>query len=535
MADSETKRLTDEVDLLIKKGLYSQAEEILEELIKRSQEDPRLWERYANLALRQRGARASIERWEEGMKRFPEELVFAVNYASALIDMSRYDEAENLLKDLREGSSGSDDEWLIFHLLATSQMRQRTYKETLPLWQEAYNKFPDKFPLRLGYGHALLEADCNEAAKRIYEKMIEEGIEHVGLYEGYAKSLLRTEPSHGDRVVKLLDEVSHLAQDSYTKINAEANALELRKNKESLTAIIRGYQKLCERNGFVDFMPYIERSVQKRVASSSPLADIHDYSWSDAGVDALYSTIKGAIDNNQPFSLVRVGDGERLVLSQSNKNLLGATATANSVPRALGEKEETAVLKMLHAALLNADVLGLPSEKLLITSEAWREVLRNLPKELDPLLFEKIIVTDPQCHQHLYWSGRLKRLLMGLDFCGYISTHDLDEEIKKCGIHRIDKYIVPGEEMYKINLKEDPHYPTYFREIVSSIRVPYAGALFLVGAGVLGKIYCDVIKEKGGCAIDIGVVMDWMAGVFHTRGTTLKQANRGFLPSGASA
>ena len=47
----------------------------------------------------------------------------------------------------------------------------------------------------------------------------------------------------------------------------------------------------------------------------------------------------------------------------------------------------------------------------------------------------------------------------------------------------------------------------------NNIDVPYQGAIFLVGAGVLGKIYCDVIKEKGGIAIDIGAIFDAWANV----------------------
>ena len=35
-----------------------------------------------------------------------------------------------------------------------------------------------------------------------------------------------------------------------------------------------------------------------------------------------------------------------------------------------------------------------------------------------------------------------------------------------------------------------------------------SGTTFLVGVGVLGKVYCDRIKGKGGVAIDIGSILD---------------------------
>ena len=37
------------------------------------------------------------------------------------------------------------------------------------------------------------------------------------------------------------------------------------------------------------------------------------------------------------------------------------------------------------------------------------------------------------------------------------------------------------------------------------------GTLILVAAGVLGKIYCDKIKSKGGIALDIGSILDMWA------------------------
>jgi hypothetical protein len=39
------------------------------------------------------------------------------------------------------------------------------------------------------------------------------------------------------------------------------------------------------------------------------------------------------------------------------------------------------------------------------------------------------------------------------------------------------------------------------------------GDAFLVGAGVLGKIYCDEIKARGGVALDIGSILDSWANI----------------------
>ena len=40
-----------------------------------------------------------------------------------------------------------------------------------------------------------------------------------------------------------------------------------------------------------------------------------------------------------------------------------------------------------------------------------------------------------------------------------------------------------------------------------------AGRLWLVAAGMLGKVYCDVIRNAGGIAVDVGHTADMWAGV----------------------
>lgn len=43
------------------------------------------------------------------------------------------------------------------------------------------------------------------------------------------------------------------------------------------------------------------------------------------------------------------------------------------------------------------------------------------------------------------------------------------------------------------------------------IEIPFRGACFVVAGGLLGKIYCERIRELGGIALDIGALADaWM-------------------------
>ncbi len=64
------------------------------------------------------------------------------------------------------------------------------------------------------------------------------------------------------------------------------------------------------------------------------------------------------------------------------------------------------------------------------------------------------------------------------------------------------------------------HFPRYFEALRSELHVDFPGMLFLVGAGLFGKVYCQWIKERGGIGLDIGSVMDPWVGI-NTRPTVM--------------
>ena len=83
-------------------------------------------------------------------------------------------------------------------------------------------------------------------------------------------------------------------------------------------------------------------------------------------------------------------------------------------------------------------------------------------------------------------------------------------------VGQVTQYLVPGEAQYP-GTATGEHYPARFVELRSGLTVPFRGAVFLVGAGALGKIYCHWIKERGGIALDIGSMCDAWADVGRLR------------------
>ncbi|ACL58064.1 methyltransferase FkbM family [Methylobacterium nodulans ORS 2060] len=100
-----------------------------------------------------------------------------------------------------------------------------------------------------------------------------------------------------------------------------------------------------------------------------------------------------------------------------------------------------------------------------------------------------------------------------------ISCHDdLPEALRRTyGIGEVEHHKVPGEQIHQETLGakavEGAHWPHRFRELCEELDRPAdrRGQLFLVAAGMLGKIYAHKLKKSGAVVIDIGAVADlWM-------------------------
>lgn len=124
-------------------------------------------------------------------------------------------------------------------------------------------------------------------------------------------------------------------------------------------------------------------------------------------------------------------------------------------------------------------------------------------------------------------------LLSGLDFLGVIGPHpDLAARLQRYhGIERIASYLIPGETRLGAARNPDPrpHFPDVYHQLIDTLTIPRRGAVFLVAGGLLGKIYCDRIRELGGIALDIGALADaWMG--HNTRGRVFDDAMQTQLP-----
>lgn len=242
-----------------------------------------------------------------------------------------------------------------------------------------------------------------------------------------------------------------------------------------------------------------------------------------------------------PTSVIRLGDGEGMILGKPTPRdkSLWADACSHFGPQ-ITVQQIHSLAQLLTSAIESADVLGIrndilqvqfPSDYLRLPEDEFlrcfrasfklRSVESNLNysgalrlfalhQNLSTQMFQSsTLFTSAWIHFQLSSSGALVEMIQEQKRVGLISS-------KVELFHTLEKYLSIGVDFYKApeiysatpNGSFEVHYPNEFDHIMRTINVDFPGMMFLVGAGVCGKVYCNRIKELGGIALDIGAVCD---------------------------
>lgn len=229
----------------------------------------------------------------------------------------------------------------------------------------------------------------------------------------------------------------------------------------------------------------------------------------------IFNTLKVG----KPVSIVRAGDGEKIVL-ESNKDLAAYQLCIKSVmTRQMGYEptmgEVNAIRQNLIEAYGGADIVGLPDHKNLANlNKHWKDT----ESVVKPLCRTNKFTSTDVGYEMLY-NGMLKKWLKGKTVT-YISCRNIDAGLMQTyGVKQVNSYIIAPEAKFTSTYQEGmKHYPEQFNKVEWWLDgAEVAGNACLVGAGVIGKIYCNWMRDRGGIAIDLGAVFDLWAG-FSTRG-----------------
>ena len=230
----------------------------------------------------------------------------------------------------------------------------------------------------------------------------------------------------------------------------------------------------------------------------------------------VFLHLRDRMRSQTPTSVIRLGDGEGALLGYptlTNRQDVDRSLLIWLRTKAVPEEDVLALVGALKHAVYNADIVGLPRQKQ-IQQEGfylWRAVQESV--DTLGLLSPSTQETHTALHRLLQHALLYRPLLQDSPFLGIISCRPIGEALQALfNIGEVQWHGVRGE-LDATGPIETAHYPDGFNEMRRNLTVPFPGALFLVGAGAFGKVYCQWIKERGGIALDIGSIFDAWANI----------------------
>jgi hypothetical protein len=242
-----------------------------------------------------------------------------------------------------------------------------------------------------------------------------------------------------------------------------------------------------------------------------------------------------AIERNDAFSLVRLGDGEGAWFKISPEDELTYSLLYSSNRREFlriwfgdGEIHDHQSFHDLAKNMLEelrvTDIIGIPyswrvNHEYQIGSSRGIPSVRNILRWLDGTPRQP---SQRFCSQDIHLEfqreGFFHRLFSKPCKWGVISCHAaLPALIEARTGARVDfSHLVPEEKgsisVLGSNGVRRSHFPVVYNEIVSNLRgVSQHGRVWIVAAGILGKRYCAEIRAQGGVALDLGSIVDaWL-------------------------
>ena len=256
--------------------------------------------------------------------------------------------------------------------------------------------------------------------------------------------------------------------------------------------------------------------------------------------------VGSAVTKGEPFSLVRLGDGEAVVLSYGDLLSLEDLAYLHghwgSQGVSLGSIAE--VNQDLQKAIENADLVGVRDD--ILSVDMPSDLLDRPGSEVRDFVVSSFRIRDDEkrslsssgarrlalLHQvlsHTEWSswqqfcsawihwdllttGALEAILKTVTSVGLVTARP---ELEYMVTQRFDvettTVTVPDKFIEAPESDAGRHVPDRYHTIREDLSFP-EGTVVLVGAGIPGKVYCNWLKELGCIAIDVGSVFDAWVG-----------------------
>ena len=230
--------------------------------------------------------------------------------------------------------------------------------------------------------------------------------------------------------------------------------------------------------------------------------------------EEFYSEVKRAFHKMVPWSHVRFGDGEGIVMGYPEYT--SKESCQKRWRKWLGHSDldmRNFALE-IRAAVEMADIIGTPCDRHQHVNQDWRNVLKYMKQF--KLLDDESVTCCMDWTVEMHVRNLYKDILYKKEDVTYIGCRDVTSVLKRVfNIRRVSAIHLPPQH-YPCKgavLRKDPHYPDIYNEIMDRLSDDLSGKIFLIGAGGLGKIYCTWVKQHSGVALDVGSLFDGWSGL----------------------
>jgi hypothetical protein len=285
----------------------------------------------------------------------------------------------------------------------------------------------------------------------------------------------------------------------------------------------------------------VTRRSQRRFGEWVPGSDAETAARVAAG-------LRESVRRSEPSSFIRLGDGEGKVLAFGTSTYPNLTrsalerlssfyfGTSGALVRHCDELREG-----LLDSIAGATLVGIPTaQRIKYQRDRVREEVRSAEELLGVWTVTQLVMKRTRHLRlrtkvgasstfHKFILEHIAPLVSGQRI-GLITCHYslVDAFRDRFGARVVDYHAVPPPvHMLPARVRHDNgHFPGRYRELLEDLRSVQTGLLYLVAAGMPGKVYCETVRKHGGIAFDIGHSMDVLAGVCWRKNITDDMLNK---------
>jgi tetratricopeptide (TPR) repeat protein len=480
--------------------------------------------------------------WERGAQTFGRNVHFLRAYGRALSSAGREDECLQVAERLR----GLDiaESW---RLRGEVLSRRQPYQDHSAFWKEATDELPDNIDITRKRLHAALWARQLGQAESAFDRLLMlrpllasdadylVGLGHAHLELGNTNAAriavrkymraMRLQFAYRTAALRL----DRLILSSFPR---RAVPVVLSRDTDRFLRLVRRTPLPPTSKAPVEQIAEIENRLVQSGATCLFDTDIDADSCR-----AFVQIVMDHLENGQPFSFIRLGDGESNALEYETAFIdrFEADAAAREViwwGRSLDPTTRSHLARDVRTAIDRADGLGIPLRARLLrdvrldrgsplsanrSGRGLIAILRMLERDAMEHTYSGRLLTSAHIHQDLERWNLYPDLFERAKEVVLISCHPgLPQKMQERFGVNIAKHIVmpPGDAMLEMQgraLPENELPPQSLQRASAELDEWPRGRLVLVGAGYAGKVVIDVARERGGIALDLGSIFDhWM-------------------------